>query len=116
VQRIVSPRATFRFKTAIPTIEDRSGVLVVVPQPIAATVYDFGSISGRARLTIGYDNGVSRAVRVRFANAPSELRAVEGPIEPFVFAAGERTIIDPQERQFRFVMVYGSQASVEVAQ
>ncbi|HJT16780.1 MAG TPA: hypothetical protein VJ853_05310 [Thermoanaerobaculia bacterium] len=117
VQRIVSPTSVFRFKTAIPTVEDRSGVLVVVPRPISATVYDFGGgISGRARFTIGYNNGVSRAVDVRFANAPSELRAVEGPIEPFVFAAGERRIIDPQERQFRFVMVYGSDASVEVAQ
>ncbi|HLJ73942.1 MAG TPA: hypothetical protein VKU62_05110 [Thermoanaerobaculia bacterium] len=116
VQRIVSPKSSYRFKTAIPTVEDRSGVLVVVPRPITATVYDFGPISGRARLTIDYDNGASRAVRVRFANAPSELRAVEGPVDPFVFAAGERTIIDPLERQFRFVMVYESAASVEVAQ
>jgi len=116
VQRIVSPKSSFRFKTAIPMVEDRSGVLVVLPRPITATVYDFGSISGRARLTMGYDNGTSRAIRVRFANAPAELRAVEGPVEPFVFAAGERTLIDPQERQFRFVMVYESAASVEVAQ
>ena len=117
VQRIVSPKSSYRLKTAIPTVEDRSGVLVVVPRPITATVYDFGSgIKGRARLTIDYDNGVSRAVRLRFANAPSELRAVEGPIEPFVFAAGERTILDPQERAFRFVMVYGSDAAVEVTQ
>ena len=116
VHRIVEARSSYRFKTAIPAIEDRSGVLVGVSQPISATVYDFGSISGRARITIDYDNGVSRAVRVRFANAASELRAVEGPVERFVFAAGERTITDPLERQFRFVMVYGSQASVEVAQ
>ena len=116
LKQIVQPRSAFRFKTAIATIEDRSGVLVVVPHPISATAYDFGPIAGRARFTIDYDNGVSRAINVRFANAPSELRAIEGPVEPFVFAAGERTITDQQERRFRYVMVYGSQASVTVAQ
>jgi hypothetical protein len=115
-QRIVPPQAAFRFRTAIPAVEDRSGTLIVVPRPISATAYDFGYTKGRARFTIDYDNGVSRAINVRFANAPSELRSIEGPIEPFVFAAGERTIIDPQERHFRYVMVYGSQASVTVAQ
>ena len=116
VQRVVAPRAAFRFKTAIPMIEDRSGVVVVVPHPISATAYDFGPIRGRARLTINYDNGVSREVSVRFANDASELRLIEAPIEPFVFAAGERTVTDPQERQFRYVIVYGSQASVVVVQ
>jgi hypothetical protein len=33
-----------------------------------------------------------------------------------VFAAGEKTIVDPQERHFRYVMVYGRQASVTVVQ
>ena len=116
LQRIAAPRAAFRFKTAIPTVEDRSGTLIVVPRPISATAFDFGFTKGHARFTIDYDNGVSRAIRVRFANAASELRSIEGPVEPFVFAAGERTITDPQERNFRYVMVYGSQASVTVAQ
>jgi len=115
-RRIAPPRAAFRFKTAIPTVEDRSGTLIVVPRPISATAYDFGPTRGRARFTLDYDTGVSRAITVRFANAPSELRTIEGPVEPFVFAAGERTIIDPQVRNFRYVMVYGSQASVTVAQ
>jgi hypothetical protein len=115
-QRIVAPRASFSFKTAIPEIDVKGGVAVVVSRPIGATAYDFGPISGRARLTINYDNGVSRAVKVRLANDRSELTTVEGPVEPFVFAAGERTIVDPQERQFRYVMVYGSQVSVSVVQ
>ena len=116
VQRIVPPRAEFAFKTAIPEIDVKGGVAVVVSRPIGATAYDFGPTSGRARLTINYDNGVSREVKVRFANDRSELMTVEGPVEPFVFAAGERTIVDPQERQFRYVMVYGSQATVTVVQ
>jgi len=116
VQRILQPQSAVRFKTAIPTVEDRSGVLIAVPSPVSATAYDFGPTSGRARFTIDYDNGASRAIKVRFANDPSELRSVEGPVEPFVFAAGERTITDPQERRFRYVMVYGSRASVVVVQ
>lgn len=116
VKRIVAPRSQFSFKTAIPQIDVKGGVAVVVSRPIGATAYDFGPVSGRARLTINYDNGVSRDVRVRFGNDRSDLLTVEGPVEPFVFAAGERTIVDPQERQFRYVMVYGSDASVSVVQ
>ncbi len=115
-RRIVPPRTSFSFKTALPDIDVLGGVAVVVSRPVGATAYDFGPISGRARLTISYDNGVSRAVRVRFANNVSELMTIEGPVEPFVFAAGERTITDPQQRQFRYVMVYGRQATVEVVQ
>ncbi len=115
-QRIVLPRSWFMFKTAVPRIEDRSGVVVVVSHPIGATAFDFGSVSGRPRLTINYDNGVSRSVQVRFANDVSELRTVEGPVETFVFAAGERTVTDPRERQFRYVMVYGNQATAVVVQ
>jgi hypothetical protein len=116
VRRIVFPRSAFSFKTAIPRIDVKGGVAVVVWRPIAATAYDFGPTGGRARLTINYDNGTSRDVKVRFANDRSELLAVEGPVEPFVFASGERTITDPQERRFRYVMVYGSQATATVVQ
>jgi len=116
LQKIVAPRAAFSFKTAIPEIRDINGVPVVVPRPTAATAYDFGGTRGRARFAINYDNGVARSIRVRFANDRAELITVEGPVEQFVFAAGEKTIIDPEERSFRYVMVYGSQATVSVAQ
>jgi hypothetical protein len=39
---------------------------------------------------------------------------VEGAVEKFVFAAGERVILDEETRNFRFVTVYGSAASVDV--
>lgn len=116
VHGIVPPVAAFSFKTAIPEIDVMGGVAVVIPRPIAATAYDFGPTVGRARFTINYDNSVARAIRVRFANDRSELAMVEGAVEPFVFAAGEKTIVDPQERHFRWVMVYGRQASVSVVQ
>jgi hypothetical protein len=116
VLRIVTPLAAFSFKTAIPKIEVRGGVAVVLPERISATAFDFKSISGRARFTINYDNSVARAIRVRFANDPAELRTVEGPVEEFVFAAGEKTVTDPQPREFRFVMVYGGHATAAVVQ
>ncbi len=115
-QRIVVPRGAFSFKTAMPRVDVKGGVAVVVSRPSRATAYDFGPTRGRARLAINYDNGVSRVVRVRFANDRSELFDIEGPIDSFVFAAGERTITDPQERQFRYVMVYDSRANVAVVQ
>jgi len=116
MRKIVAPSASFSFKTAIPQIDVIGGVAVVVPRPIAATAYDFGPITGRARFTISYDSSVARAIRVRFANDRSELMTVEGPVEEFVFAAAEKTVIDPQERSFRYVMVYGGQASAVVVQ
>jgi len=59
---------------------------------------------------------VARAINVRFANDRSELIAVEGPVERFVFAPGEKTITDPEQRSFRYVMVYGGQATASVVQ
>ena len=115
--QIIAPKAAFRFKTAIPEVRDISGVPVVVPQPIAAIAYDFGGgVRGRVQFTTTYDNRVARAINVRFANDRSELIAVEGPVERFVFAPGEKTITDPEQRSFRYVMVYGGQATVSVLQ
>ena len=81
--------------------------------PKRATVYDFGPTTGRTRLTLRYLSGVAHAINVRFANEQSELFAVEGNVEPFVFAAGEQTIVDPVERRFRYVMVYGGGVRAE---
>ena len=114
---VIAPKAAFRFKTAIPETRDISGVPVVGSRPIAAVAYDFGSgVRGRVQFTTTYDNRVARAIQVRFANDRSELIAVEGPVERFVFAAGEKTITDPEKRSFRYVMVYGGQATATVLQ
>jgi len=115
-QRIAAPLASFDFKTALPTVEVVAGVAVAASRPIRATAYDFGAVTGRARLTLRYSSPAPHAINVRFANQRSELQSLEGEIEPFVFAAGERTITDPVERRFRYVMVYGSEAGVEVVQ
>lgn len=115
-QRVSASRETFDFKTALPSVQVVGGVAVAVSRPARATAYDFGPTTGRARLTLRYVSGAAHAIDVRFANERSELLEIEGPVEPFVFAAGEQTIVDPVERRFRYVMVYGSEASAEVVQ
>src|SRR5689334_13064542 len=115
-QRVLAPRATFDFKTALPAVEIRGGVAVTVSYPKRASVFDFSPITARARLTLRYSSSAAHVVNVRFANERSELYTIEGPVEQFVFAEGERTIVDPVERRFRYVMIYGSEATAEVVQ
>jgi hypothetical protein len=55
-------------------------------------------------------------VTVRFAYERAQLFTVDEPVEQFVFAAGERTLLDEEVRNFRYVTVYGSAATVDVLQ
>ncbi|HKB79109.1 MAG TPA: hypothetical protein VKH35_05285 [Thermoanaerobaculia bacterium] len=113
---VVEPHTSFAFETALPDIDIVSGVAVAVSRPTRATAYDFGPVRGRARVTVAWDEAESRAVRVRFANARAELMSIEGPVDTFVFAPGEKTVVDSQLRSFRYVMVYGAHAAVDVLQ
>ena len=110
----VSPRDRWELKTALPEIAVIGGVAVSASRATRATVFDFGPVTGRARLTLNDDSGVAHNVNVRFSNSRADLQAIEGSVEPFVFAARERTVIDPEKREFRYVMVYGSEATVDV--
>ncbi len=115
INRVLPPREELSFITRIPEVKVISGVAVLGSERVRATAYDFGEIAdGRARLTIDYDNGESRQILVRYANVKPELSALEGDIRPFVFAAGEKSVIDPEVHHFRYVMVYGGQARAEV--
>ncbi len=87
---------------------------MTVSRKTHATAYDFGTVSGRARFKLRNAGDAARNVTVRFANDRRELFTVEGSIERFVFAAGERIILDEDMRNFRYVTVYGSAASVDV--
>lgn len=111
---VVSPRSSFSFITALPEIRDASGTTIVVPRRERATAFDFGEIDGRLRLTRLYNLDVPATVNVRFANAPEELRPIEGTIRPFVFAPGEATVADTEVRHFRFASVYGRPAKADV--
>jgi len=111
--KIIPPTAAFTFNTALPTVDIIEGVAVAVAKKTVATAYDFAPMTGRVRLTIAGDSNVSRAIKVRFANERSELMTIEGSVEPVVFAPGERSIIDPEVRRFRYVMVYGGGVRAE---
>jgi hypothetical protein len=111
---VVAPGQSFPLNTALPEVMVVGGVAITVPRPTHATVFDFGPTFGRLRLTIKVHSPVSHVVDVRFANARPELMPVEGSVTPFVFAPGERVIIDPETRSFRYAMVYGDSADVDV--
>jgi hypothetical protein len=114
VKGMIAARESFDFETALPEIAVIGGTAVTVSRKTHATAYDFGPISGRARFTIRNVGNGARNVTVRFSNERSELFTVEGAVEEFVFAAGERIILDEETRNFRYVTVYGSAASVDV--
>jgi len=113
-QQVVAPRESFDFETALPEIAVIGGTAVTVSRKTHATAYDFGPVSGRARFTLRNAGDAARNVTVRFANNRAELFTVEGVLDRFVFAAGERVIVDEDSRNFRYVTVYGSAASVDV--
>lgn len=114
--KIIPPTAAFTFNTALAGVDIVEGVAVAVSKKTAATAYDFAPITGRVRLTINGDSNVSRAVQMRFANERSELMTIEGNVQPVVFAPGERAIIDPQVRRFRYVMIYGGGVRAEAVE
>ena len=114
--KIIPPTASFTFNTALASVDIIEGVAVAVSKKTAATAYDFAPMTGRVRLTIAGDSNVSRAINVRFANERAELMTIEGAVEPVVFAPGERTIIDPVVRRFRYVMIYGGGVRAEAVE
>ena len=116
IRRVVPPREAFGFATALPEIAVIGGTAVTVSRKTRATAYDFGPTTGRARLTVRDAGNAARSVTVRFGYSRAELFAIDAPVEQFVLAAGERTILDEETRNFRYVTVYGSSATVDVVQ
>ena len=113
---VLQPSAVQQYRTEIPTIEIRDGVAVAGRKAVRATVFDFGPTTGRVRLTFTGGVGMPSVIYARTANAPEELDALEPPTMPFVFGAGEQAVIDPEERSFRYVIVYGGRGAAEVLQ
>jgi hypothetical protein len=111
---IAAPVSAARMKVKVLTVKPVGGIAVVGTATTGATAFDFGRIlDARVRLTLAYASPVNRRVNVRFANTPGELTALEGGMTPFVFAAGERTVVDPEVRHFRYALVYGGQGRVD---
>lgn len=113
---VVGPRETFAVRALRPTIRTRSGIAIAVNDEVRAKASDFGpASSGRIRATADFDLPVvSRKVEVRFANTREELGRAEWNLRPMVFAPGEQTVTTPESHEFRYVMVLGARASVEV--
>lgn len=110
------PESAFSLSALRPTIRTRSGIAIAVADKVRARAYDFGpASSGRIRATIDYDlPAVSRAIEVRFANTSAELGEAEWNRRPIVFAPGELTVTTPESYDFRYVMVLGGRARIEV--
>ena len=112
--RVLQPKAVHEYRTEIPTIEIREGIAVAGKKAVRATAYDFGPTEGRVRLSIAQNVALAAVVETRTANAPEELTALESPTMPFVFAPGEKSVTDTEERLFRYVIVYGARGRAEV--
>ncbi len=113
--KAIEPQSSTWLKTALPEIRDTSGIAIVVRRPERANAYDFGGfVDGRLRVTRLYNIGVPEVVNVRFANAPDELRLIEAPVQPFVFAAGEASVVDTDVHHFRYASIYGRPARADV--
>lgn len=113
---ILQPREVRQYRTEIPTIEIRDGVAVGGRKTVRATAFDFGPTRGRVKLNFRGGVGMPSVIYARTANAPEELTALEPPTMPFVFGPGEEIVIDPEERAFRYVIVYGGRGTAEVLQ
>jgi hypothetical protein len=116
-KQVINARQKFDFETALPEIAVIGGTAVMVSRKTAATAYDFGApVSGRVRLTIRNVENGPRNVTVRFSYDRAQLFTVDEQVEQFVFAAGEKTLLDEEVRNFRYITVYGGAATVDVLQ
>ena len=114
--KVITAREVRTFKPLVRTYRVRSGVQIAGAVPTRATAFDFGFTSGRLRLTLVGPQTAPPLVNVRFANVEQELGLIEGEIVPYAFGAGETTVIDPDVRNFRYVVVYGGRATADVLQ
>lgn len=101
--RIAQPRSRQQFNAVLPVIRVVSGVAINAGEAATAFAFDFGPTEGRLQLHV--PAGRSRVVKVRFANAGSELKE-QGEVVPFVIAQDESLVVDPEVRRFRFIAIY----------
>lgn len=115
-RRVVLPRSAAPVRAQTPVIRIRGGVAIVVREAQRAVAYDFGHTSGRVHLTLVGPHGVPPTIAIRLANAPEELALLAPATTSIAFAPGETSVIDPVSRRFRYVMVFGGRAQVDVVQ
>ena len=109
--RVVAPLRAIPVQAALQDISVIGGVAVAGSHPTPGIAFDFGSgIDARVQL-LAAPSPTSRLVSIRRAYRLEELPPAEGMVESYVFAPGEEVITDPQDHNFRYVMVYGGEAS-----
>lgn len=106
----LEPSGERALRTSIPQIRTVSGMTIQTAVPVDARAYDFGDTHGRARLDT---DGSGGEIRVRFANTEEDL-AAQGEVFSFIAAPGETSVIDPEIRNFRFIVVLGHGARPSV--
>lgn len=110
-RRVVQPLQTIPFDAALPMIRVAGGVAVATSRHARARAFDFGAVKGWARLEV--DPVGQFVAKVRYVNHPNELPMM-GEVTPLPVAPGERVVIDPEQRRFRYVIVYDTDARATV--
>jgi hypothetical protein len=116
IKRVVEPLRVFPVDAALPIVNIVGGVAVAGSERAPAIAYEFGNVWGRLHLITQPGNAGSLRVRVRFTNSIDDLAPAEGNLESFVFAAGEQAITEPRDHGFRYVLVYGGDATPRVVE
>jgi hypothetical protein len=115
-QRVIEPKQAIEFRATLPTVRIVEGVAVATQRAVRATAYDFGPTAGRVRFTLIGENPVPPVISYRLANVPEEFKVVESRTRSTAFAAGERSVTEPEAHRFRYVIVFGGKARAEVVQ
>lgn len=107
------PGGSFPYVATMPVVKVVNGTAIVTSQQEPATAFDFGDIDARLRVVRAGAVNLPQLVEVRFANTREELGYVEGGVRTYAFAPGERLVVDPETRRFRYVGIYRSAATAD---
>lgn len=114
--KVLAPKQAIEFIATIPRVQIVEGVAVASKQSMRAIAYDFGFTRGRVRFSLIGDQPVPPVVQYRLANVKEEFRATETAVYATPFGPGERNLTEPQQRNFRYVIVFGGRAGATVVQ
>jgi hypothetical protein len=96
------PAHSGRVETVVPEVRTISGISVTSQRKVAATLFDFGRpVEGRGRFEIPAPE--PRPIGVRYFLNADEVDTA--PVRSLVIARGERAVVDPQRRRFRYILL-----------
>ena len=109
-----APLRKFEIEGLVPTISLRGGIAVAGSEKKPATVFDFGPVRGRLRVSLDAARPDPHVVPVRFANHEDELGFAGAIHREIVFAPGETVVTLPDSNAFRFAMLFDRSVEAEV--